>query len=143
MANWGKTDFKQLQALQQRLNQLEKVDWDKVMMQVAQELSQVLLNKVKKRTPVGHKPKFDQPKTAKVKGASGKSKVMLTRSGAILSQYWSGYVGGTLRDSWGVTVTQEGEQFVITITNPQEYASYDKTGHFPTAGESLSAQNPV
>lgn len=52
MAQWGKTDFKQLQALNERLDQLSKVDFDRFFTQAAKEVAGRLLNKVKKRTPV-------------------------------------------------------------------------------------------
>ena len=66
MARWGKADFKELKQLEQRLEQLEKADFDEVCRQVANQIAQILLNKVKKRTPVGVKPKLEGPKTQKV-----------------------------------------------------------------------------
>jgi len=52
MAKWGKTDFKQLQALNDRLEKLSKVDFDKFCTQAAKDIAGRLLRKVKKRTPV-------------------------------------------------------------------------------------------
>lgn len=52
MARWGKTDFKELKALNDRLDKLAKADLDKFYTKVAKELAGRLLNKVKKRTPV-------------------------------------------------------------------------------------------
>lgn len=52
MGRWGKADFKQLEQLNERLNQLSKVDLNQFYLQAAKELSGRLLNKVKKRTPV-------------------------------------------------------------------------------------------
>lgn len=91
MARWGKCDFKELERLNERLEQLSSVDFDTFCREAANEIAARLLAKVKKRTPVGVVPKFDEPKTVKVQGASGKSKTFLTRSGAIRDKYWSGY----------------------------------------------------
>lgn len=52
MGRWGKCDFKELERLNERLEQLSKVDMDQFMLAAAKDLSGRLLNKVKKRTPV-------------------------------------------------------------------------------------------
>lgn len=140
MARWGRADFKELKALEQRLEQLEQAEMDQVCRQAANQIAQILLNKVKKRTPVGVKPKLDGPKTQKVEGASGKSKTFLTRNGAILDQYWSGYQGGTLRDAWEILpIERQGDQYIITVLNPTEYASYVEYGHRQTPGRYVPA----
>lgn len=95
---------------------------------------------MKKRTPVGVKPKFDEPKTVKVKGASGKTRSFLTKSGAILDQYWAGYTGGTLRDAWTILpIEKQGNNYVITLVNNTEYASYVEYGHRQTPGRYVPA----
>ena len=140
MARWGKCDFKELQALEKRLEQLEQADFDKVCRAGANQIAAMLLNKVKKRTPVGVKPTFEGPKTVKVKGESGKSRTFLTKNGAILDQYWAGYVGGTLRDAWEILpVEKQGNNYVITVINPTEYASYVEYGHRQTPGRYVPA----
>lgn len=146
---WGKADFKQLKELEQRLEQLEKVDFDKLFRQLANEIAQILLNLVKKRTPVGVKPHIaakdendkkalggvDAKKTIKIKGKSGKSKTFLTREGAILDRYWRGYTGGALRDAWTILpLEKQGDNYIITVVNNTEYASYVEYGHRQTPG---------
>ena len=127
MARWGKVDIKELKKLEQRL-------------EAANQIAQILLNKVKKRTPVGVKPKFDEPKTVKVTGASGKTRSFLTKSGAILDQYWAGYTGGTLRDAWTILpIEKQGNNYVITLVNNTEYASYVEYGHRQTPGRYVPA----
>lgn len=84
----------------------------------AKELAARLLAKVIKRTPVGQYPK-----------SSGKK-------------------GGTLRRGWtagksqaavayanGLKVNHYGDQFVIEIVNPVEYASYVEFGHRTRGGK--------
>lgn len=68
MSRWGKCDFKQLEQLNKRLEQLSSVDFDAFCHQAANEIAARLLAKVKKRTPVGVAPKFDEPLTTKVRG---------------------------------------------------------------------------
>ena len=141
MAKWGKTDYKQLKRVQEKLQRLAETDFDRVCRELSQELAQRLLAKTIRRTPVGVKPKFlDEdkkalPKTQKVTGASGKKRSFLTREGAILDKYWSGYVGGTLRRGWQVNSVKvkrrkgAGATYEVEIINPVEYASYVEYGH--------------
>lgn len=53
MARWGKVDYRQLQALQKRMQQLEKADLQKFCEEMAKEIAARLLRLVVKRTPVG------------------------------------------------------------------------------------------
>lgn len=150
MGKWGKADFKELKALEERLAKLEKGDFDRVCRELANEIAARLLAKVKKRTPVGHVPQdiFENKKTTVTAvGASGKSKKFLSREAAIYQQYWAGYTGGTLRDAWMILpIEKHGNEYVVTIINPTEYASYVEYGHrqkpgryVPALGKSLKA----
>lgn len=158
MARWGKCDFRELEQLNKRLEQLSSVDFDAFCREAANEIAARLLEKVKKRTPVGVAPKFDEPLTTKVHGndyitqvttktgekvfrkRKGKSYTMLTRSGAIRDKYWSGYEGGTLRDAWTILpVEKQGDQYIVTVVNNTEYASYVEYGHRQTPGRYVPA----
>ncbi len=158
MARWGKCDFRELEQLNKRLEQLSSVDFDAFCREAANEIAARLLEKVKKRTPVGVAPKFDEPLTTKVRGndyitqvttktgekvfrkRKGKSYTMLTRSGAIRDKYWSGYEGGTLRDAWTILpVEKQGDQYIVTVVNNTEYASYVEYGHRQTPGRYVPA----
>lgn len=158
MARWGKCDFRELEQLNKRLEQLSSVDFDAFCREAANEIAARLLEKVKKRTPVGVAPKFDEPPTTKVRGndyiaqvttksgekvfrkRKGKSYTMLTRSGAIRDKYWSGYEGGTLRDAWTILpVEKQGDQYIVTVVNNTEYASYVEYGHRQTPGRYVPA----
>lgn len=160
MASWGSCDFKQLQKLRENVEKLAQADMQKFCEDVSRELAARLLALVIPRTPVGRKPTLKQlggneaKKTYKIKGASGKSKTLLSREGAILEQYWAGYMGGTLRRGWtakteaeaqsgkgggsasagaayaqSLDVTKTGDGYQITVTNPVQYASYVEFGH--------------
>ena len=140
MGRWGRCDYRELKKLDERLQQLSEVDMDRLCRDAAKKIAQILLNKVKKRTPVGVAPKFDGPKTVKVKGASGKSRTFLTRSGAIREQYWAGYRGGSLRDAWTILpIEKHGDQYTVTVINNLEYASYVEYGHRQTPGRYVPA----
>lgn len=140
MGRWGRCDYRELKKLDERLQQLSEVDMDRLCRDAANEIAQILWNKVKKRTPVGVAPKFDEPKTVKAKGASGKSRTFLTRSGAIREQYWAGYRGGSLRDAWTILpIEKHGDQYTVTIINNLEYASYVEYGHRQTPGRYVPA----
>lgn len=140
MARWGKCDCKELKDFAKQLEHLQDTDFDKVCRTAANEIAAVLLNKVKKRTPVGVKPTLEGPRTAKVTSASGKKRTMLTKTGEIYERYWSGYKGGTLRDAWTVLpVEKRGKDYVVTVINPTEYASYVEYGHRQTPGRYVPA----
>lgn len=140
MSSWGSVDFRELKHLADRLEKLAETDMDKVCVNAGNECQQVLLNKAKKRTPVGHRPVFDEPKTVKVKGASGKTRSFLSKSGAILSQYWTGYRGGTLRDAWKALppVCARGH-YTFVVLNPIRYASFVEYGHRQMRGRYVPA----
>jgi HK97 gp10 family phage protein len=53
MARWGRTDFKQLKALQKRMDLLSKADTEEFSIKIVKELAARLLRKVKARTPIG------------------------------------------------------------------------------------------
>jgi hypothetical protein len=103
-------DYGELERLKQRLEQI--ADADEFLTSCAKELAARLLAKVIKRTPVGQYEKG------------------------------SGKVGGTLRRGWtngdksnvnsyanSLNVSKVGNDFVIDIINPVEYASYVEYGH--------------
>ena len=119
MAKWGKCDFRELERLGKRLEQLSAVDFDAFCRQMANELAGRLLRKVVKRTPVGVKPSVDDP---------------------ILGKYWSGYQGGSLRDAWTVLpIEKNGDSYTIIVINNLEYASYVEYGHRQTPGRFVPA----
>lgn len=110
MAKWGKTDYKQLKRVQEKLQRLAETDFDRVCRELSQELAQRLLAKTIRRTPVGIKPGYATAET--------------------LDTYWSGYVGGRLRRGWTVGgVVKNGSTYEVEIINPVEYASYVEYGH--------------
>lgn len=103
-------DYGELEKLKKQLEQI--ADSDQFLTSCAKELAARLLAKVIKRTPVGQYEKG------------------------------SGKVGGTLRRGWtageqsnaksyanSLKVSKVGNEFVIEIINPVEYASYVEYGH--------------
>ncbi|KMY49231.1 HK97 gp10 family phage protein [Peribacillus loiseleuriae] len=110
MAKWGSTDFRQLKALQKRMEKLQQADFEKFCEEVAKELTARLLAKVIKRTPVGQYP-----------NSSGKK-------------------GGTLRRGWtagasatsyvdSLNIKKTGTIYEVEIINPVHYLPYVEFGH--------------
>ena len=143
MGRWGRCDYRELKKLDERLQQLSEVDMDRLCRDAANEIAQVLWNKVKKRTPVGVVPD-DIWKSRKTKvsatGASGKTRKFFSREAAIYNDYWAGYKGGSLRDAWTILpIEKHGNQYTVTIINNLEYASYVEYGHRQTPGRYVPA----
>ena len=116
---WGKVDYRELEALRDRLEQFQKVDIDAFCSKMAKELAARLLRRVKKRTPVG------QYETI----------TYTMKDGSTLS-FNEGKQGGSLRNNWKInsTATKKGVVYEIEIFNPLEYASYVEYGHRQQVG---------
>jgi hypothetical protein len=120
MARWGNCDFKQLKDLQNKLEQMQRKDFEAFCEVAAKELAARLLAKVIKRTPVGQ---YEES---------------------------TGVMGGTLRRGWtaeteeaaksggssdakayvdSLQITKTGNVYQIEIINPVFYASYVEYGH--------------
>lgn len=120
MARWGRCDYRELKKLDERLQQLSEVDMDRLCRDAAKKVAQILLNKVKKRTPVGVVPSY----------ATDEAK----------QEYWAGYSGGSLRDAWTILpIEKHGDQYTVTLINNLEYASYVEYGHRQTPGRYVPA----
>lgn len=143
MSKWGKCDFRQLEAMQKKLENMEK-ESDEFCRKCAQELAARLLTLAIKRTPVGKAPKLNGPNSVKVKvkGADGKMRVrsFLSADAARIQQYWAGYTGGTLRRGWTASIPSKGSGgWEIEIINNVFYASYVEYGHRQTPGRYVPA----
>lgn len=143
MAKWGKCDFRQLEAMQKKLENMEK-ESDEFCRKCAQELALRLLALVKDRTLGGKAPKIKGPKSVKVKvkNADGKiqTRSFLSADAARIQQYWSGYTGGTLRRGWTASIPSKGSGgWEIEIINNVFYASYVEYGHRQTPGRYVPA----
>lgn len=110
-------DFRELEEFRDKLQQLAEKDTTVLCESCAKELAGRLLAKVIKRTPVGTVPDG------------------IDKNSDIYKNYWSGYVGGTLRRGWtggkNVNATQysktmpvkrAGQNYNIDIINQVEYA---------------------
>lgn len=129
MSKWGKVDFKQLKDFQKKLGKLDKMQQE-FCEAAAKELAARLLRKVIMRTPVGE-----------YKAGSG-------LTGGTLRRGWTSasHREAELGTAFGATNTgaatyakklpirREGNNFVIDIINPVEYASYVEYGHRTRGG---------
>ena len=106
LAKWGKVNYKALQDMQAKIQQLDQ-ERDDFCRAAAKELAARLLRKVKMRTPVGVYP-----------DGSGKS-------GGTLRRNWT--IGATIR--------REGNSYIVDVINPTEYAPYVEYGHRTRGGK--------
>lgn len=105
MSRWGKCDFKELQALQKRMEQLQRADLETLLKTTTNQVAARLLSKVIKRTPVGVYPPS------------------------------SGKVGGTLRRNWrSSSVRRVANGYEVTVYNNTHYAPYVEYGHRTRGG---------
>lgn len=119
MPKWGKTDFRQLQSLQKKMQRYSEVDLDAFCKDVARELAARLLRKVIHLTPTGNYKEG--------------------RTGGTLKRGWTATGGkeassGTKLPNAGnyanlLPVAKYGDNYYITVFNPVEYASYVEYGH--------------
>lgn len=139
MARSGKCDFKELQAFQKEVEQLQ-ASYDTFMEDVAKRLAGMLLRRAIEKTPIGKRMEKPEQMTAKVKGSSGKTRSFLTAEGERYKKYWQGYQGGELKRSWRVgRIFRSGSLISIEIINTKEYASYVEFGHRQTPGRYVPA----
>lgn len=120
MARWGSCDFRQLKNLQEKLNKLQRDDFQAFCEEVAKELAARLLAKVIKRTPVGQYPS----ETGKVGGTLRRGWTAKTEAEAI-----AGRTPDAKAFVDSLQVTKSGNVYQIEIINPVHYASYVEYGH--------------
>ena len=103
MASWGRADFEAFRNLQEKIQSLKDIDMDAFCTECSKEIAARLLALVLQRTHTGRYPAR------------------------------SGKVGGTLRRGWtavaDITVTKQGNNYTVIISNPVEYAPYVEFGH--------------
>lgn len=106
-------DYDELQKLKDQIEKFgDPTQVDKFMTSCAKELAARLLSKVIKRTPVGQYP-----------SGSGKT-------GGTLRRGWTAGQGGNATAyANSMQVNKVGNDYVIEIINPVEYASYVEFGH--------------
>lgn len=106
-------DYDELQKLKEQIEQFgDTAQVDLFLTSCAKELAARLLAKVIKRTPVGQYPE-----------GSGKT-------GGTLRRGWPGGKGSSGANyANSLTVNRVGNDYVIEIINPVEYASYVEFGH--------------
>lgn len=107
-----KLDYKQLEKLKEQIMLFgDPTEMDKFLESCAKELAARLLSKVIKRTPVGQYP-----------AESGKT-------GGTLRRGWTGQKSNAADYANSLQVQKLGNNYVIDIINPVEYASYVEFGH--------------
>lgn len=109
-------DFFEVKDFQKKMEQLCDHEIEQMMTDTCKDVTKSLLNKVKKNTGVGRVPSYI--------------------SADIRDKYWSGYVGGQLRDSWHPQVIRkEGGAWKCGVETNTEYALYYEYGHRQNVGQ--------
>lgn len=134
MATWGSCDYKQLEQLRENMERLRGMDMEKFCRDASKELAARLLALVIPATPVGKYPK-----------STGKK-------GGTLQHGWTASTGDTERDQKQamysalfegtqqvsrktMQVGKVGNNYIIEVVNPVEYASYVEYGHRTANGK--------
>ncbi len=158
MAKMGKFSAADLKKLQKKLNKLQDEQVNAFVEACAKELAARLLAKVIKRTPVGD---YSEQIEVTAKKDSKNHKKGETYTKTINP---SGKMGGTLRRGWtsatheeaekgngtpnatvamqyanSLKINHDGNNLIIEIVNPVEYASYVEYGHRQTPGRYVPA----
>ncbi len=134
MAKWGKADFEQLKALQEKLQKLESIDLNKFCEDASKELVARLLALVIQATPVGEYPK-----------GTGKNGGTLRRGWTAKTHEEAAGDSGTPSAAQAkayarsLPITKVGHTYTVEVINPVEYASYVEFGHRQTPGRFVPA----
>ncbi len=112
MAKWGKCDYSEFKEFADKLEKLTAEDINDLCIKCSKQLAARLLALVIPRTPVGVYP----ASTGKV--------------GGTLRRGWTGGKKGSAASyAQSLPVRKSGSNYIITIENPVEYASYVEFGH--------------
>lgn len=110
-------DYRELQALQQRMQNFINHGADELCRDCTNELTMRLYRKIIKNTPTGQY-----------------EVIVYARKDGSTKAYNEGRHGGTLKRGWSValnesSVQHKGSEYIRTLTNNVEYASYYEYGH--------------
>lgn len=136
MAGMGRFDIQSLTGFQRKLEKFNQNEVDAFLEDCTKELAARLLRMVVKRTPVGDYS-HEITVTAKRDGKKHKKGEQYTKrvnpsgkKGGTLRRGWTGnhrQAAGSFADS--LAVRRDGDNYIIEIVNPVEYASYVEYGH--------------
>jgi hypothetical protein len=115
VGRWGRCDYKQLQQLQRRIDQLQKVDLDQFCQDCAKELAARLLSKVIRRTPVGN--------------YAGGGTLRRGWTAATEAEAEGGGRSNAKQYVEALRITKTGNVYQVEIVNPVHYVSYVEYGH--------------
>lgn len=132
MAKMGNVDLSELKKFQQNLEKMaDEAKINQFCEECAKELAARLLAKVIKRTPVGD---YSGESYTCASGQSHKGNKVPGKVGGTLRRGWTANKGsGASQFVNTLQVHHFGNEYVIEIVNPVEYASYVEYGH-RTAG---------
>lgn len=125
MARWGRCDFRQLENLRDKINRLQREDFEAFCESCAKELTARLLAKVIKRTPVGQY----EAESGMMGGTLRRGWTADSHREAELSAAFGATDANASKYAKALPITKTGNTYQIEIINPVEYASYVEYGH--------------
>lgn len=141
MARWGKCDTSQLKKFRDKLERLEKVEFNRVAVSTAQELGSRLMRSAKNRTPVGNSVShMEDMKDDKDKVLVYERNAIYHKKGDVKQKRVTTHTGGELKRNWKtLSVRKKGRRYSTEVYNPTKYASYVEFGHSQTPGRYVPA----
>ena len=125
MASLGRFDVKGLKEFQTQLEKMQ--DPDEFVEACAKELAARLLRLVIKRTPVGD---YSGASYTCASGQSHRGQKVPGKKGGTLRRGWTaGKRASAVGYANSLKINHDGNNYVIEIINPVEYASYVEYGH--------------
>lgn len=118
MARWGRCDFSRFKDFQNKIEKMQKDDFEAFCKECAKELAARLLAKVIRRTPVSNTSTGKRGGTLR-RGWTASSEAEAQSGGSKNAKAYA--------DS--LNVTKSGDVYQIEIINPVNYASYVEYGH--------------
>ena len=112
MARWGNADYSQFAAFANSMKKLSESEIDRLCISCSKALAGRLLDLVIPKTPVGKYPKGSGKKGGTLRRGWG------AKNGSAAAQYAS-----------SLNVQKVGNNYIVEIVNPIEYASYVEFGH--------------
>lgn len=130
MSKWGSCDYKQLKTLKKRLQKFQNYGLDKFCTDASKELAARLLALVIPATPVGQYP----ADSGKKGGTLRRGWTANSEKEAMYGALFDGSAASANAYAKSLEISKNGSEYVITVTNPVEYASYVEFGHRTPSG---------
>lgn len=135
MATWGSCDYKQLEQLRKNMERLRGMDMEKFCRNASKELAARLLALVIPDTPVGKYPKSTGKKGGTLQRGWTTASTGDSARDTKQAMYENLFGGAQQVSKTSMQVGKVGNNYIIEVVNPVEYASYVEYGHRTANGK--------